>query len=100
MNKIINELNKEWDKESYLVINCKNNKGLVTNLRGLVTVAHKAGVNTKLVNTTSTQTIEHDLGNELEQVGIYKVHLKSGEKMNYEDIKLVHSLKDFFIIGD
>lgn len=93
--KIWEELNLKWEETQYLVVDVKTNKAVVTNLRGLVEIASKKCPDGQYNESLDQDVIEHEIKNELETMSIYVQHLKLSEKINYEDIEFVHSLKDF-----
>lgn len=95
IKEIIKELNLKWNQPVYFVVDTKTDRAVITNLAGLCWIANKKCPDIGYINTNDTDAIEHDLGNELEAVGIYVEHLQLGDEITYQEINVVKSLNEF-----
>lgn len=95
IKEIIKEINLKWNEPHYFVVDTKADKAVITNLAGLCWIASRKGINTQFIQTSDTDVIEHDLGNELESIGIYIEHLQIGDEITYQDIEVVRSISEF-----
>lgn len=101
MNKIkeiISELNLKWNEPIYFVVDTKKDRAVITNLAGLWWIASIKCSDIEYMNTSNIDTLEHDLTNELEAVGICIEHLQIGDEITYQEIEVVKTLNDF--LGD
>ena len=89
------ELNLQWERAHYLVVDCKTYKAVITNLHGLVEIANEKSLDQEYTESLEPGVIEHEIKNELERVGIYVQFLNFGETIDYEDIKLVKTIEHF-----
>lgn len=95
IKEIIKELN--LNEPNYFVVDVNKDKAVITNLNGIVFIAKKKRINIEH-ETDDEDVIVHDLGNELESLGIYIEHLQIGDEITYQEIELVKSLNEF--LGD
>lgn len=95
INEIIKELNLKWNEPLYLVVDSKKDKAVITNLCGLVWIASKHGIDTKNIETSDIEIIEHDLKIELESISIYVEYLIWGDDITYSGIEIVKTLNEF-----
>lgn len=95
IKEIIRELNLKWNQPIYFVVDTKSDRAVITNLAGVCWIASRKCSDLGYINTQDTDTLEHDLSNELEAVGVYVEHLQIGDEITYQEIKIVKTLNEF-----
>lgn len=98
MNKIkeiIRKLNLKWNQPIYFVVDTKTDRAVITNLAGIWWIASRKCSDIEYMNTSNIDTLEHDLSNELEAVGVYVEHLQLGDEITYQEINVVKTLNEF-----
>lgn len=96
IKEIIRELNLKWNQPNYFVVDTKANRAVITNLAGVCWIASKKCSDLGYINTKDIDTLEHDISNELEAVGIYVELLQLGDEIIYQEIDVVKTLNEFF----
>lgn len=94
MNKIVKELNLKWNEPHYFVVDSNKDKAVITNIKGIIFIAKKKCINIEH-ESDYEDLIVHDLGNELESIGIYIEQLQIGNEITYQEIELVKTLNEF-----
>lgn len=97
MNKIkeiVKELKLNWNEPNYFLVDVNKGKAVITNLKGIIFLAKKKTINIEH-ETDDEDVIVHDLGNELESLGIYIEHLQLGDEITYQEIEVVKTLNEF-----
>lgn len=95
IKEIIRELNLKWNHPIYFVVDTKTDRAVITNLVGLWWIASKKCHDIEYLDAKSTDTLEHDIINELEAVSIFVEHLQHGDEITYQEIEVVKTLKEF-----
>lgn len=94
IKEIVQELQLNWNEPNYFLVNTKTDKAVITNLNGILFIAKKKCINIEH-ESDDQDVIVHDLGNELESVGIYIEHMQLGTEITYQEIEIVKTLKEF-----
>lgn len=94
IKEVINELKLNWNQPIYFVVDTKKDKAVITNLNGIIFIAKKKCINIEH-ETDDEDVIVHDLGNELESIGIYIEHIQIGDEITYQEIEVVKTLNEF-----
>lgn len=92
IKNIIKELN--LNEPIYFIVDANKDKAVITNLKGIIFIAKKKHINIEH-ESDDEDVIVHDLGNELESMGIYIEHLQLGDEITYQEIEVVKTLNDF-----
>lgn len=92
IKEIIKELN--LNEPNYFIVDVNKDKAVITNLKGIIFIAKKKSINIEH-ESDDEDVIVHDLGNELETMGIYIEHLQLGDEITYQEIEVVETLKEF-----
>lgn len=95
ISEIVKQLNLKWNEPHYFIVDSNKSKAVITNLSGMFLVAKNKGIDISVLDTQNPDEIEHDLGNELEAMGIYIEHLQIGDEITYQDIEIVNTLNEF-----
>lgn len=97
IKEIIRELNLKWNQPIYFVVDTITDRAVITNLAGLCWIASRKCQDIEYLdtNSTNTATLEHDISNELEAVGVYVEHLQLGDEITYQEINVVKTLNEF-----
>lgn len=96
ISEFLKELKINWWKEPhYFIVDANNSKAVITNLGGLVLIAKNKGIDISVIKTQNPDEIEHDLGNDLESLGIFIEHLQFSGEWTYQEIKLVETINQF-----
>lgn len=94
IKEIINEINLKWNEPNYFVVDVNKDKAIITNLAGIIFIAKKKCINIEH-ESDDEDVIVHDLGNELESIGIYIEQLQIGDEITYENIEYCKTLTYF-----
>lgn len=94
IKEIIKEINLKWNEPHYFVVDTKTDKAVITNIKGVIFIAKKKCINIEH-ESDDEDVIVHDLGNELESIGIYIEHLQFGDEITYENIEYCKTLTYF-----
>lgn len=94
IKEIVKELNLKWNEPNYFVVDANKDKAVITNLAGIIFIAKKKCINIEH-ESDDEDVIVHDLGNELESMGIYIDQLQIGDEITYQEIEVVRTLNDF-----
>lgn len=92
IKEIIKQLN--WNEPNYFLVDANRDKAVITNLNGIIFIAKKKRINIEH-ETDDEDVIIHDLGNELESLGIYIEPLQIWDEITYQGIEVVKTLTDF-----
>lgn len=94
IKNILKELKLSWNEPIYFIVNTKNNKAVITNLKGIIFISKKKQINIEH-ELDDEDVIVHDLGNELESLGICIEHLQLDDEITYQEIEIVKTLNEF-----
>lgn len=94
IKNIITELKLNLNEPHYLIIDGTTSKAVITNLNGVIFIAKKKRINIEH-ESDDEDVIVHDLGNELESIGIYVEQFLLGYEPTYEEIEIVKTLNEF-----
>ena len=92
IKEIIKEIN--LNEPNYFLVDANKAKAVITNLKGIIFIAKKKRINIEH-ESDEEDLIVHDLGNELESLGIYIEHLQIGDEITYQEIEIVKTLNEF-----
>lgn len=94
IKEVINELKLNWNEPNYFLVDANKAKAVITNLKGIIFIAKKKRINIEH-ESDDEDVIVHDLGNELESLGIYIEPLQIGDEITYQEIEFVKTLNEF-----
>lgn len=96
ISEIVKELKIKWWKEPhYFIVDANKSKAVITNLGGMVLIAKYKGIDIGVIKTQNPDEIEHDLGNDLESLGIFIEPLQFSGEWTYQEIKIVETINQF-----